>query len=269
MVRWVARAAGAIHCRAVPGSLRVLLYHSVGSDIPWATYGLSVDAERFTRHMWWLKHKSGCRLVSIEDGVLRVADGVEGPFVAVTFDDGFRDNLEVAAPILCSLGIPFTVFVTAAYLQLGEQGDALYLTKTALKNLANLPGVTVGFHGFSHRPLTQLECGVLHQELLDGKRVLEDITGKPVVTLSYPHGAVNAQIRRAVASCGFRLGATSFFGLNRPDTPPLMLYRTEVLGEDVVEDLRVKVHGGYDWYGIKQRLHWLVPRLQKIGARSR
>ncbi len=39
----------------------------------------------------------------------------EGPRFAVTFDDGYRDTLEVAAPVLARLGIPATVFVCAAH----------------------------------------------------------------------------------------------------------------------------------------------------------
>ena len=226
MVRWVAGTVGALCGRTVTGSLRVLLYHSVGSDIPWATYGLSISPKRFEQHMRWLKQESGCRLVGLEDGVRRLADRPDGPFVAVTFDDGFRDNLGVAAPILRSLDIPFTVLVTAAFIRQAEQGDALFLTGAELRDLAGLPGVTVGAHGMSHRPLTRLEQAMLHRELAEAKQRLEDVTGKAVAMLSYPHGAVNALVRRTAVACGFRLAATSFHGLNRPGTPPLMLRRT-------------------------------------------
>jgi peptidoglycan/xylan/chitin deacetylase (PgdA/CDA1 family) len=39
--------------------------------------------------------------------------------VAVTFDDGYTDNLEVAAPILLEYGIPATLFVATDLIDSG------------------------------------------------------------------------------------------------------------------------------------------------------
>lgn len=53
-------------------------------------------------------------------GKLRNGDSLPPRAVAVTFDDGYADNLCVAAPILGELGIPATVFVASAFLDGGR-----------------------------------------------------------------------------------------------------------------------------------------------------
>lgn len=241
--------------------LRVLLYHSVGEKIPSEPYDLSVEPQQFRDQMQWLRQGSRCEIVSLEDGIRRLHEGSTIPFVAVTFDDGYRDNLSVAAPILNAFQIPFTVFVTAAFLERGERGDDLYLTHRELRSLSRLNGVRIGAHGYSHRPLTRLQNPELHKELVDAKQYLETVIDQPVTALSYPHGAVNGLVQQAARSAGYELGATSLIGVNRSAIRPLMLHRTEIVGDDGLEELCGKLRGDYDWYGLKQRLYWPVPSI--------
>ena len=76
---------------------------------------LSVNVEMFERH---------CRFFQRHFRVVRLADIVEKlergqPFrreLAITFDDGYRDNFEHAAPILEKLGLPATFFVVTSWM---------------------------------------------------------------------------------------------------------------------------------------------------------
>ncbi len=59
---------------------------------------------------------SGYALVSLDEAVARIRSGAQGqPFVALTFDDGYRDTADVALPILEKHGAPCTVFVTTGF----------------------------------------------------------------------------------------------------------------------------------------------------------
>lgn len=51
--------------------------------------------------------------VSMDQAAQRIRDGGKGnrPFIAVTLDDGYRDNLQNAVPVFRKYNIPYTIFV--------------------------------------------------------------------------------------------------------------------------------------------------------------
>ncbi len=59
----------------------------------------------------------GFDLVSLDEGLRRLRTPQARPFVALTFDDGYRDNVEQALPILERHGAPFTLFVTTGFVE--------------------------------------------------------------------------------------------------------------------------------------------------------
>lgn len=61
---------------------------------------------------------AGLVAVSVEDLPRLLADPVDGRrFVAFTLDDGYRDNAEHAAPVFRRHGVPYTIFITAGFVQ--------------------------------------------------------------------------------------------------------------------------------------------------------
>ena len=102
------RLAGA---RGSPGI--VLMYHRVASDLvdPWR---LCVSPANFTAQLEVLTEHF--RVVTLRE--LVAARGGDGsrPSVAITFDDGYADNLHAAAPLLVRQGMPATFFLTSGTL---------------------------------------------------------------------------------------------------------------------------------------------------------
>lgn len=223
--------------------LRILLYHTIGTRVDADTYGMDVCPERFRAHMLALARCASVRVVPLEAGRLGSDDGLQ---VALTFDDGSRDTLTTAAPLLAELGMPFTVFVVPDYV---TSGHPAYLRTDQLQELAALPGCRIGSHSMRHARLTELDGGALRRELSESRRWLEDCVSRPVTALAYPHGSVNQRVMAAAARCGYTIGVCSRAGINRRTGHPLQLRRTEILGRDTPRIFLQKLHGAWDWSG--------------------
>jgi len=249
--RIVARSIseGSALTRSLFGSrlgFRILLYHAVGTPLEHDTYGISVRPELFERHMQVLAEADGLTVVDIyakqmSASLLRVA---------VTFDDGYKDTLNVAAPILLKYKIPFTVFVSSSFLQ---SKSTLYLTQSDLRELAALPGVTIGSHGANHIPLACCDDTTLWHEVDESRRAIEDIIGKQVAGIAYPHGSANVRVRNAARRAGYTFGVCSRFDINDAGRDPLLLCRSEVVAGDSERVLLQKLCGSWDWYRWRTR----------------
>ena len=239
---------------------RILMYHAVGTPVPGDLRGLyNIAPALFESHMRILAAKYREHIMPLDEDALH---GTK-PGIMLTFDDGYRDNLTCAQPVLARLGIPFTVFVTTGPVVRKEAG---YLSEKDLRDLDSLDGVTIGAHGVTHVPLA--ECGArrLKEELTGSKSCLEDLLGHEVDSLSYPHGSVNRSVRDAAAEAGFRIGATSRFDINTFGRDPLLLSRTDIWSGDLGSVFSEKLAGDWDW---RRWCHPDPARKQNPGSRDR
>jgi peptidoglycan/xylan/chitin deacetylase (PgdA/CDA1 family) len=97
-------------------TLNILLYHGV-TDVP--SKGIEnvsrkhIPVAEFAQQMEYIR--DNCTVLSMDEVVDIHHLGKKYPkdAVAVTFDDGFKNNATVAAPVLTSLGVPATFYFTA------------------------------------------------------------------------------------------------------------------------------------------------------------
>lgn len=169
----------------------ILTYHSLddsGSVI-------SVTPELFRWQMRALR-ESGRPVVPLEV-VTRTQNAV-----ALTFDDGYVNYLEHAAPVLAECGFPSTIFVVSrmcgkksAWPGAGEPRPLMNWPQ-----LRGLPdGATVGAHTATHADLRTLPPERAAGELDECRRSIEQETGRKPSTFAYPYGAANEEVRRLAA----------------------------------------------------------------------
>jgi peptidoglycan/xylan/chitin deacetylase (PgdA/CDA1 family)/glycosyltransferase involved in cell wall biosynthesis len=90
----------------------ILAYHRI-ADLSPDSHHLCTPPGAFATHMSLIAERF--TPISLEDLAASVTVGEVAPgAVAVTFDDGYLDNLEIASPVLTELGIPATFFINRA-----------------------------------------------------------------------------------------------------------------------------------------------------------
>lgn len=95
------------------------MYHRIGpeSTDPWS---LNVQPEHLVEHLEILRRDY--RVVQLRQLLGELRTGALQPHtVAVTFDDGYANNLHAAAPLLESAEVPATVFVTSGFLAMKQE----------------------------------------------------------------------------------------------------------------------------------------------------
>lgn len=214
------------------GAVAILLYHRV-ADLASDPQRLAVTPAHFEEHLRVIGDT--CTPVALADvpSMLRAPRRLPERAVAVTFDDGYRDNLHAAKPLLERHGVPATVFVASGYvgsgkpfwwdaLDRGGQGDQLVPMKALPldereRRLAELPAdgtprpddlcvdhdelkrldggaVTVGSHTRNHLSLAMQPHEVQHEEIEAGKRDLSEWLGRPIDLFAYPFGTPGTDV---------------------------------------------------------------------------
>lgn len=105
--------------RRARGAAVVLLYHRIASP-DHDHWGNCVDPKRFAEHLESIATRF--HPISLRDLGETITRGAIPPqSVCVTFDDGYRDNLDVAKPLLERYEVPATVFVVSGYVDSGRE----------------------------------------------------------------------------------------------------------------------------------------------------
>src|SRR5919204_2799400 len=145
-------AARAFEFVAQPAGAIILMYHSVAPDdaAPYIEPANRIHPRMFERQMAFLAAER--RVIALSALVDDIAMGRTPPAgtVCITFDDGYRDNLSVAAPILAKYRLPATLFLVTGYVERAEAqpSDTLhwFFTRATSRTLSRAAQAAVHAH---------------------------------------------------------------------------------------------------------------------------
>jgi peptidoglycan/xylan/chitin deacetylase (PgdA/CDA1 family) len=161
-----------------------------------------------------------------------------GGTLSITFDDGYRDNIEVAAPILRRLQLPATFFVTTGFV--GSQVTPPWDRQLPFKagwmswddvRALHAEGFEIGSHTDSHLDMGAADPDTVRADLALSKEKLREALGASVTLFAYPFGGPEHISRRArdqVRAAGFACCAACHGGINSTTPDPFDLNRIAV-----------------------------------------
>ena len=213
----------------------ILLYHRVSDEF---RDNVTIGIERFDQHMAYIaKHYTLVSLRQIVQG--DIPRGVSKPVLAVSFDDGYLDNFENAAPILMKHQVPCTFFISTEKIRDNKPFDHdLRALGFGLDNMnwsqvqtMHRWGFHFGSHTRNHVNLAEISDDLALQELQGSLDDIRAHLGQEQVFIAFPYGRkhniTDARVDM-IKSMGYGACFSAYGGLNGLDMDPFNIRRIGV-----------------------------------------
>jgi len=179
----------------------IIMYHSVNPKSDPLMKRLIVSPETFERQMRFLK-RHHYNVLPLETLVQLIKEeNVPPKAVAITFDDGYKDNYAYAFPVLKKYNLPATIFIIV-----NEAGrpQADRLSWDEIKAMQGSGLITFGSHALGPEPLINVKSKEeVKMQVSGSKKILEQKLARKVNLFSYPEGMFDAGTRQLVIDAGY------------------------------------------------------------------
>ena len=226
----------------------ILLYHRVNDR---QRDNVTIGIENFDRQMAYLS--SNCTLVSLK----QIVEGdlprhAKKPVIAVSFDDGYLDNFENAAPILIKHQVPCTFFISTEKIRANQPFE--HDMRALGFGLDNMNwdqvrqmrdwGLHFGSHTRNHVNLAQVDDQLAHDELLGSLQDIRAELAQEQVFIAFPYGRkkhITPERIATIKELGYAACFSAYGGLNSGDM-------------DLFDIRRIGVNWAFDLTALKARL---------------
>lgn len=233
------RAADAVgmFARDFRSKMVVVTFHRVND---WMEEdGITCSSARFEAFCAFFRRHFRVVRLSEQIAGCRSEPGMGGT-LSITFDDGYRDNFEVAAPILRRLNLPAAFFVATGFIgtDVKPHWDAHlprqpgWMSWEQVRALHD-QGFEIGAHTNEHVDLASRGPEAVRAELSRCRTKLQQALGAPPTLFAYPFGGrenISPASLALVREAGFECCLSSFGGVNPPLADPFQLNRISVGG---------------------------------------
>ncbi len=236
---------------------RVLMYHMVREHIAGAKFNkLRVMPNHFEQQIKWLSEQD-FHFVTMHQ--LYANWGYHpDKTIAITFDDGYADNLINALPVLKKYNACATVYVVVdrhdrdwstykkAHHNTGELAKEPKLTDDQVQIMVDSGLIEIGSHTLTHANLSAIGDAQRQTEMTESRLVLQHLTGQAIDSFAYPFGIYTDVDVRAAKQAGYVTAVTTIEGVDEQLPKPdfLQLKRIKVSGKDNMLAFKCRIRTG-------------------------
>ncbi|MDD0852517.1 polysaccharide deacetylase family protein [Halobacteriovorax sp. GB3] len=232
----------------------ILYYHSIGKSLN--REGLRVDTDEFEKQIKYLVENY---IVVHLDEIANLVKSSKNAhkYAAVTFDDGYKDNFDVAYPILKKYNCPATIFIASGFVkkevEFTEGGEKLIPLE--LNDIKSMNDDLVRFeaHTHTHISLNEITLDEVTYELERSVKEIEQMCGRKPTHFAYPNGAINKDILKRVEDVGFKSAYATFMSTEVKCEDLFCIPRVMIDMDDTLKDAVCKIEGAYNYLGKMQK----------------
>lgn len=216
----------------------ILMYHSF--DKTRIKNFVSVSPENFYRQMQFIK-KGNYKVIKLSDycQLLKENKPVPRNLVAITIDDGYKDNL-AAFKTLEQLNYQATLFLVVD--SIGKPG---YLSRDEIASYVARGNLNIGSHTDTHPDLSKTSEAETENELSNSRARLQKMFNVNVDTLAYPGGVFNKKAMALADETGYLCVCATNRGFTKK-LDRFALRRIKITDKDNNFTLWVKLSGFYN-----------------------
>ena len=236
-------------------SIRIICYHSVGEK----------ERESFERQIRYYSSKYNIISLTHAVNMINSRQITHSRNLVITFDDSFKDNYQIAAPILQKYSVPACFFVVSDFVSVAKKDKAklehfcqkVFYTNIPKRNMdwkevreLSRLGFEIGSHTNTHPFLTKLPIAEARREILESKRAIENKIGRPVRHFAFPYGTAkdfNYRLMRFVEEAGYASCCSAVKGKNSIHSDTHYLSRNVILPGWPLFMMKCSIQGGFDW----------------------
>jgi peptidoglycan/xylan/chitin deacetylase (PgdA/CDA1 family) len=229
----------------------VLMYHRINDALP--PNDLVVPVRKFRQQMEYLAwHRDVVSIGELLKREVKRYKRREEPKakVAITFDDGYRDNYLNAYPILKELKFPAAIFLITGMIGTDEKRPRYRqlpppdMLRWEEVRLMAQGGITFGSHSISHPHLPHLSYEEQRREIKESLSILSrrflSVSNQQRI-FCYPYGDHNEITLEILKELNVRLAFTIQPGINKKGQDPLEIKRIGISGEDSLARFKKKI----------------------------
>ena len=238
----------------------VIMYHRVINNAEnEGVYGTYIYEDMFKKHLQYLKDKNYTVITFKDLDKIGWRNRFEKgkKYIILTFDDGYKDNYDLAFPILKEFNFKATIFLMGSLtynewdVKAGGERKFSLMSVEMIKEMQDY-GIEFGAHTFNHPKINTLSNEEIAHQIVDVRKPLEEKIGKEIITFAYPYGILNDYAKEMAKKAGYTFALATDSGSVCLSDDLYQIRRIAIFPNTNLFSFKRKVAGNYNFIKIKR-----------------